>query len=76
MHSDALCFLSGKYGFVATDAKDSWFFNMAGNMTDLTNNFNGNFGHFFHYQKQFLFGQNLGENNKDSIFIKVLKCHF
>ena len=29
-----------------------------------------------HYKKQFLCGQNLCGNNKDSIFVKVLKCHF
>ena len=63
--------------FGAQHALNSWFFNMAANMVELTINFSGKFWHFlFYYQKQFLFGQNVCENNKNSIFIQVLKCHF
>ena len=49
---------------------------MAANKADLTTNFNGNFLALSHYQKQCLFGQNVGEKNKDSIFIQILKCNF
>ena len=42
------------------DTKNSWFFNMAANMADLTTNFNGSFWHFLFTKSSFCLGKSYG----------------
>ena len=62
--------------WATADTKYSWFFDMVANKAELTTNFNRNFWHFLITQSSFCSGKTLFENNKVSIFIKILKCHF